>query len=128
IYLQAGVSKGYPQLADDDGATLEATLKKAIQSQASIIQIATWNDWGEGTQIEPSREHQYRDLRLIQKWCRKDTPKDEATRKTEFRIPGQILKLRQGKTQTPPELDQAVLELAAGNLEQARVLLQKIKK
>ncbi|MCP4889760.1 MAG: hypothetical protein GY904_24530 [Planctomycetaceae bacterium] len=132
IYLQAGVSKGYPQLADDDGATLETTLTKAIQSQASIIQIATWNDWGEGTQIEPSREHQYRDLRLIQKWCRKDNPKDnpkdEATRNSEFRMPGQILKLRQDKTQTPPELDQAVLELAAGNIEQARALLQTMQK
>lgn len=128
IYLQAGVSEGYPQLADEDGATLETTLRKAIQSQASIIQIATWNDWGEGTQIEPSREHQYRDLRLIQKWCRKDNPKDETTRNSEFRMPGQILKLRQGKTQTPPELDQAVLELAAGNIEQARTLLQTMQK
>jgi hypothetical protein len=31
----------------------------------SIIQIATWNDWGEGTVVEPSREFGYRDLELV---------------------------------------------------------------
>ncbi|MDG2219892.1 MAG: glycoside hydrolase family 71/99-like protein [Rubripirellula sp.] len=127
VYLEAGVSKGYPQLADGDGATLQTTLTKAIQSKASIIQIATWNDWGEGTQIEPSHEHQNRDLRLIQKWCRKDLPKNEAMRTAELKLPGQILKLRQGKVQTPPQLDQAVLELAAGNFEQASVLLKAMQ-
>lgn len=66
IYKQAGVSEGYPRLADNDGRTLNETLKKALNSHAPIIQIATWNDWGEGTQIEPSREFGVRDLQIIQ--------------------------------------------------------------
>ena len=39
IYKQAGVSEGYPRLADNDGRTLKETLKKALNSNAPIIQI-----------------------------------------------------------------------------------------
>ena len=35
-------------------------------SSVRFIQIATWNDWGEGTNIEPSREFEMRDLKWIQ--------------------------------------------------------------
>ena len=66
IYHVAGVNAGYPRLPDSDGRTLKETLEKAISSRAPIIQVATWNDWGEGTQIEPSREFGYRDLQIIQ--------------------------------------------------------------
>ena len=66
IYKQAKVSEGYPVLPDNNGRTLKDTLERAISSNAPIIQIATWNDWGEGTHIEPSLEHGYRDLRIIQ--------------------------------------------------------------
>lgn len=66
IYKVAGVGEGYPQLPDDSGRTLQSTLRKALDCNAPIIQIATWNDWGEGTQIEPSVEFGVRDLLIIQ--------------------------------------------------------------
>lgn len=43
------------------------TLAKAIQSDdCSYVQVATWNDYGEGTMIEPTREFNYGFLNSIQ--------------------------------------------------------------
>ncbi len=39
--------------ADLGGAFYSATLDAALASGSDWIQIATWNDWNEGTQIEP---------------------------------------------------------------------------
>ena len=65
IYGAAKVQNSYPIIPDDSGRTFEVTLKMALQSGAPFAQIATWNDWGEGTQIEPSREFGRRDLETI---------------------------------------------------------------
>ncbi len=62
IYAQAGAGKSYGSVDDRNGQTYADTLERALQSQARIVQIATWNDWGEGTQIEPSAEFGCRDL------------------------------------------------------------------
>ncbi|MBS1709883.1 MAG: hypothetical protein JSS65_14310 [Armatimonadetes bacterium] len=61
-YRAAGVSDGYPEIPDDNGSTFKRTLDLAVKSGSPFIQVATWNDWGEGTQIEPSVEFGFRDL------------------------------------------------------------------
>lgn len=68
IYQQAGVNDGYGLIEDRNGRTFRSTLARATKVNPPIIQIATWNDWGEGTQIEPSAEFGYRDLKAVQKW------------------------------------------------------------
>ena len=92
IYKKAGVGEGYPKLADNDGRTLKSTLAKAISSKASIVQIATWNDWGEGTQIEPSRELKYRDLQIVQSILREQ--RMTTLKEDDLLLPHQLLKLR----------------------------------
>ncbi len=65
IYAQAGaVSYGYLDYAD--GRAFDLTLQAAQQANAGIIQIATWNDYGEGTSIEPTVEHGYNELVALQ--------------------------------------------------------------
>jgi hypothetical protein len=77
IYNEAGVRESWGRIPDDGGRTLERTLSMALKSRSPIIQIATWNDWGEGTQIEPSKQYGYRDLERIQKFqCSKFSPAD----------------------------------------------------
>ena len=66
-YAQAGVGKSYGTIEDRDGKTYTETLTRALQSPAPIVQLVTWNDWGEGTQIEPSVQHGYRDLAETQR-------------------------------------------------------------
>lgn len=62
VYAQGKVNDGYPEIPDGEGETFRWTLDQALRANPRIIQIATWNDWGEGTQIEPSLEFGYRDL------------------------------------------------------------------
>ncbi len=67
IYQEAHVGKSYGAIDDRAGQTYTDTLASALRSPAQIVQIATWNDWGEGTQIEPSQEFGCRDLIATQR-------------------------------------------------------------
>ena len=71
IYAQAGVGNSYGIVGDQNGKTFTGTLTRALQSCAPIVQLVTWNDWGEGTQIEPSVQHGYRDLAETQRLRRR---------------------------------------------------------
>ena len=49
IYEQAKVHPSWGKIDDDDGKTFAVTLEKALRSGLPLVQISTWNDWGEGT-------------------------------------------------------------------------------
>jgi hypothetical protein len=66
IYAQAGVGSSYGQLADANGSTLTNTLSRAMTNQSAFVQLVTWNDFGEGTVLEPTRDYGYRDLGIVQ--------------------------------------------------------------
>jgi len=66
IYAAAGVQPSYGGLEDRAGATLRETLARAMTNASALIQLVTWNDFGEGTVIEPTREFGYRDLGIVQ--------------------------------------------------------------
>jgi hypothetical protein len=46
--------------------TFSQALQLAANSSAGVIQLATWNDYGEGTMIEPTREFGYGFLTTLQ--------------------------------------------------------------
>lgn len=46
--------------------TFATTLQKALDSKVDYIQLVTWNDYGEGTMIEPTREFEYTFLTTLQ--------------------------------------------------------------
>jgi hypothetical protein len=71
IYSKAKVSKSHAYLDAREGRTFADTLQKAIDKHADIIQIITWNDFGEGTNIEPTEEYGYNYLQTIQNTKRK---------------------------------------------------------
>jgi hypothetical protein len=51
-------------IARDGGDVYRRSLRMALSHDfVQIVQIATWNDWNEGTQIEPSEQHGTRELR-----------------------------------------------------------------
>jgi hypothetical protein len=56
--------------SDSNGTTLAETLAQDQTYSKNImaIQIATWNDYGEGTQIEPTVQDGFTDLEEIQKF------------------------------------------------------------
>ena len=72
FYAQAGVGKSYGYIGSRDGQTFAESLQQALKSGAPIVQVATWNDYGEGTAIEPTIEHGSRDLTELQRHLRPD--------------------------------------------------------
>src|ERR1041385_7304504 len=56
IYQKAGVRNYWGYLGDAGGDTLRETLSRAMTNASSIVQIVTWNDFGEGTVVEPTQE------------------------------------------------------------------------
>ena len=125
IYRQAKVSDGYPELPDEAGATLRLTLEKSLQSKPPIIQLATWNDWGEGTQIEPSREFGYRDLEYLQQRRRTSIDSGFEYRPEDLRLPLQLLQLRRAGHVSTAELDAVALAISAGRQKEARRLIER---
>jgi hypothetical protein len=67
IYEEAGKRDSYGSIDYRDGETFAETFDLALKSDSPIIQIATWNDYGEGTVIEPTETFGYRYLEFIQK-------------------------------------------------------------
>ena len=49
--------------------TLRESLDRALANKSALVQIVTWNDFGEGTTIEPTKEYGFRDLNLIREMC-----------------------------------------------------------
>lgn len=59
-FYAAGGWGSNPFVIDHNGLnTFKATLDLAINHNVQRIQVATWNDYGEGTDIEPTREFGY---------------------------------------------------------------------
>lgn len=69
-YAQAGVGKSYGFIDSRDGRTFAESLDQAMKSGAPIVQVATWNDYGEGTVIEPTTAFDERRLEMLQRRLR----------------------------------------------------------
>lgn len=54
------------EIAHNGSANFTTTLDKALSAGVEHVQIATWNDYGEGTMIEPTRELMYGPLTVLQ--------------------------------------------------------------
>lgn len=116
IYEQAKLHPSYGSIPDNDGATFRKTLSAALKSPAAIIQIATWNDWGEGTVIEPSVEFGARDLEVIQQARKQYLQPSFRFTKDDLTLPGRLLEARREAVGTDRAviLDTLVMELANG--------------
>lgn len=121
IYKTAGVQDSFDIVEDLEGKTYETSLTEALTSGAKFVQIATWNDWGEGTQIEPSEEFGYRDLETTQR-LRKSryVPAD-------LRLPVRLYLLQKrhaGDLTMQKKLAAISTRLFKGDLASARMLLK----
>jgi hypothetical protein len=76
----------------ENGRTFRLTLEAAEISHSNIIQLATWNDYGEGTIIEPTVERGYEELKYLQTF-RKKWEKDFAFTAGDLEIPIGLFKL-----------------------------------
>jgi hypothetical protein len=101
IYKEAGVSQGYGFLDSGNGATLISTLRQALSRNPDIIQLVTWNDYGEGTIIEPTKEFGYQYLEIVQDFRRSDVDSLFPFKTVDLSVPARILELRRSKANDP---------------------------
>jgi hypothetical protein len=92
VYEDIG-QPSYGDLAYANGETFKLTFTAALDSWPDIVQIATWNDYGEGTVIEPTAERGYRELEYLQD-KRKEWDGAFPYTKADLRIPLEFYKLQ----------------------------------
>ncbi len=131
VYGEAGTQPSYPVIEDRQGRTYSETLELALKSTAPIVQLITWNDWGEGTMIEPSAEFGYRDLETTQRLRRRYLdPKFSATA-ADLRLPLAVYELRRrsrGNTVVLKQLGGVSEALFKGDVTTAQRLLEKAQR
>ncbi len=128
IYKEANVHPSWGQIADDQGATFQKTLELALSTNSRLVQLATWNDWGEGTVLEPSVEFGFRDLKVLQKRLEKQPGAKNLYSEADFELPLKLYELRksEGGKSMAAELDQIALDIASGDVLTAAKSLQRI--
>lgn len=128
VYAAAKLHDGYGRIDDQKGTTFKTTLEKALKSSSHIIQVATWNDWGEGTVIEPSREYGYRDLEAIQEMRRRHLDPQFKTRPTDLRLAMRVYQHRRRASVTTQtkQLDRIALLIASGQHARAETELRRL--
>jgi hypothetical protein len=129
IYAQAGVGRSWGHIDDQNGQTYVETLTNALQSGAPIVQLVTWNDWGEGTQIEPSVEYGTRDLAATQRLRRKFLTPSFPYTADDLSIPIEWYRLRKSEQGNPAalaKLDPVFSLVVSGRLDRARAILHRV--
>ena len=119
IYAEAKLHDSYGFIDDRDGETFRETLSMARETDAPMIQIATWNDFGEGTIIEPTREFGFKYLEHLI-----ETDSDAKFTEADLELPMMLFKLRQAGAKSADAIADALFE---GDCERARKLLKQRK-
>ncbi|MFP6872384.1 MAG: glycoside hydrolase family 71/99-like protein [Verrucomicrobiales bacterium] len=131
IYSQAGVHESYGFLDDGGGATFAETLDLAWQSESRLIQVATWNDYGEGTIIEPTTSFGYRYLEMLQKRAGDRPGKAFAFTADHLRLAVKLYQLRKqnkGDRQALDKLRRVSTLLFSSRCAEAAILLNEAGK
>ncbi|WP_119070518.1 glycoside hydrolase family 71/99-like protein [Aggregatilinea lenta] len=127
IYAEAGVQASYGYLDAEDGETFRFTLQLALDQNPDVIQLITWNDYGEGTNIEPAEEYGYRYLETVQD-VRRALPggEDFPYSADDLRLPFEIYTLRKdnyGDEAVNADLDAAAAAILSGDAPTAAEIL-----
>lgn len=123
IYEEAGVHASYGFIDARGGATFAETWDRALQSGAPVLQIATWNDFGEGTVVEPTRDLEYTYLEMLQQQFRPgESP-------GHLRLPLRVYRLRKensGDAVVQSKLQRASDALLADDPAGAAAILEQL--
>lgn len=130
IYQKARVRDYWGYLGDRNGDTLRETLKRALTGHSPFVQIVTWNDFGEGTIVEPTREYGYRDLGIIQDFRRQYLNANFSYRTNELTLATRLYHLRTrspSDTNVASELDGIFTNIITGDLTAANSRLSRLE-
>lgn len=130
IYKEGGVRSSYGSINPQDGETLKLTLEFALQGNANLIQLVTWNDYGEGTIIEPTEEFGYQYLEIIQDTHQSLSPDAFNYSADDLHLPLRLFHLRRAYPDNADiniQLDEVYSALLAGDVESAATMLDELE-
>ncbi len=130
IYAQAGVSPSYGYLDDDNGGTFQNTLRRALTNTSALVQVVTWNDYGEGTVVEPTTQYQLRDLGVLQDFRRAYQDANYAGTTNDLSLAFRLYHARAqaaGNTALAAELDRIFARAVGGRLADAALRLSGVE-
>jgi hypothetical protein len=131
IYAQAGVEPSFGYLDDQNGATFQETLTRAMTNSSACVQVVTWNDFGEGTVVEPTVEYGYRDLGVIQSFRRQYLDPDFPFQTNDLLLPLRLYNLRKqygaANAALSAEMDRVFTNIVSSNLTAAGLQLTGIE-
>jgi hypothetical protein len=130
FYEQAGLHSSYGYLDDDGGTTFRSTLARAMTNDSVMVQLVTWNDFGEGTAIEPTDEFGHRDLAVIQELRREWIDPGFEFRKGDLQLATRFYHVRRelaADSEGFAALDQVFAAIVEGDLQLAEAQLSGIE-
>jgi glycoprotein endo-alpha-1,2-mannosidase len=77
FYVEGGWGTSYGDVPFNAGQTLRNTFAKATERGVDKLQLITWNDFGEGTMLEPTLEDEFLALTIIQEFTGVNYGEDE---------------------------------------------------
>jgi hypothetical protein len=124
FYEEGGWGSGFDwQIDHNDGATFREGLQKADANNMEYLQLITWNDFGEGTMIEPTDEFGYTFLEEVQEFA--DIEYDT----NEFALIYKLFEMRKeyaGNTDLEKLMDQSFYYLVSLQTEKATALIDSL--
>ncbi|TWT62744.1 glycoside hydrolase family 71/99-like protein [Rubinisphaera italica] len=127
IYKQAQLHDSYGSIDARNGQTFAETFALAQKSNSQIIQIATWNDYGEGTVIEPTKASGYRYLEHVQRNAKSQLPYGPK----DLRLPVTLYQLKKRYARDPNRMKQLQMAtdlLFAGKCTEAQAAMEAASK
>jgi hypothetical protein len=122
FYEEGGSGPGYFTIPHEDGATLAETLDKAVQNKSKIdmVQLVTFNDFGEGTMFEPTVETGFEYLKKVQRYT------GVSFGEKELRLVYRLINLRKenaGNQTIQNQLDEASMHLRNIEIDNAAEII-----
>lgn len=110
-----------------EGRTMRETLRAAMEGPWPVVQLVTWNDYGEGTVIEPTHEDGYAALEAVQDARRKELGDAFTFTADDLRLPARLYALRKGGQVDRSKLDRVSELLSAGQCAGALQLIESLE-
>jgi hypothetical protein len=123
FYNEGNWGDGYFEIEHNATGTFEATLDKALASDVDYIQVVTWNDYGEGTMIEPTVEFGYSFLTMLQ------SKLGTSTEFQDFNLVNRLFSLRKANknsTLKQKKLDQVFYYIVSMQKDKATELMDTL--
>ena len=109
-----------------EGQTLRESLEVCMEGPWPHIQLVTWNDYGEGTMFEPTHEHGYRSLEIVQEARRNEGGGKFPFAAEDLRLPARLYALRKKPGMDAASLDRISDLLNRGKCGEAKEALDAL--